>query len=94
MWTDLTLGRHVSFTDDEQVENVEFDNPQVKMNDDNVEIIIDGTTKKLSRRCPHAGCNVNYDKDSNQFICPCHQSRFDLQGKVLQGPAESNLAPY
>ena len=94
MWTDLTLGKHVSFTDDKQAETAEFDNPQVEMNDDHAIVTQNGETNKLSRRCPHAGCNVNYDKDSNQFVCPCHQSKFNLQGEVLQGPAESNLAPY
>jgi Rieske Fe-S protein len=48
--------------------------------------------KKLSRRCPHAGCNVNYE--NNKFVCPCHQSKFNLEGHVLQGPAESDLDPY
>lgn len=50
--------------------------------------------KKLSRKCPHAGCNVNYNKLNNEFVCPCHNSRFNIDGKVLEGPATSNLAPY
>ena len=50
--------------------------------------------KKLSRKCPHAGCNVNYNKLNNEFVCPCHNSRFNIDGDVLQGPATSNLAAY
>ena len=89
IWSDINLGSSSQID-----ENVEFSNPEVKLMDDHAIIKHNGETKKLSRRCPHAGCNVNYNKDSNEFVCPCHQSKFNLQGKVLQGPAESNLAPY
>ena len=51
-----------------------------------------GKTKTLSRRCPHAGCMVDYEKDTNEFVCPCHQSKFDIDGKKIRGPAEDNLA--
>ncbi len=45
----------------------------------------------LSRTCPHLGCVVTYDPVSNQFVCPCHQSRFSLEGKYLAGPAKKDL---
>ena len=49
----------------------------------------------LSAICPHQGCTVsNYDSGSSQFVCPCHGSKFDLNGKVVQGPANSNLQTY
>lgn len=44
--------------------------------------------------CPHKGCEVEYRDADKQFVCPCHKSRFDLTGKVLQGPARTGLAPY
>lgn len=49
----------------------------------------DGTTKVLSRECPHAGCDVDYK--NGEFVCPCHGSKFDSEGKVIQGPATQNL---
>lgn len=47
----------------------------------------------LSRFCPHQGCAVN--KFSNGVAyCPCHGSKFDSTGKVIQGPASSPLKKY
>jgi thiosulfate dehydrogenase (quinone) large subunit len=41
--------------------------------------------------CPHQGCPVNFVSASAGFSCPCHGSRFDAHGKVLNGPAERGL---
>ena len=48
-------------------------------------------SRGLSLRCPHAGCLVK--EKNNEFVCPCHGSRFSLEGKVLEGPAETDLKP-
>lgn len=44
----------------------------------------------LSRVCTHQGCVINVG--SNGFACPCHGSRYDSQGNVLNGPAPRALA--
>lgn len=42
--------------------------------------------------CPHAGCYVGFYPASDQFVCPCHGSRFSGQsGAVLAGPATRSL---
>ena len=43
----------------------------------------------LSLVCTHLGCTVESQADG--FACPCHGSRFDLQGKVTRGPAGKPL---
>jgi Rieske Fe-S protein len=43
----------------------------------------------LSLVCTHLGCTVE-QKDEN-FTCPCHGSRFDVDGKVSRGPADKPL---
>jgi len=48
-------------------------------------------SRGLSLKCPHAGCNVK--EKNGEFICPCHGSRFSLEGKLLEGPAETDLQP-
>ncbi len=45
----------------------------------------------LSRRCPHLGCLVGFDPGREEFVCPCHQSRFNLTGRYLSGPAKKDL---
>jgi len=37
--------------------------------------------------CSHLGCSVNFAKDAKRFECPCHGSRFSLEGQVIHGPA-------
>ncbi len=49
----------------------------------------------LSSICTHQGCQItNFDSGSNQFVCPCHGSRFDLNGNVTQGPAGAPLQKF
>jgi menaquinol-cytochrome c reductase iron-sulfur subunit len=40
----------------------------------------------LSATCQHLGCNVRFDEDRQQFICPCHAGIYDMQGEVVAGP--------
>jgi len=44
--------------------------------------------------CPHKGCKVVYEHDAKEFVCPCHDSRFALDGRVLKGPAKTPLKSY
>src|SRR5665648_171687 len=48
----------------------------------------------LSRVCTHLGCLVNYDKERQIFICPCHGGTFDLEGNVISGPPPLPLPRY
>ena len=36
------------------------------------------------------GCSLNYNKEEKVYECPCHGSRFDKKGNVLNGPAKKN----
>jgi Rieske Fe-S protein len=55
----------------------------------------DDTYRALSGICTHQSCVVSgFDTNNDVFVCPCHGSRFDLNGNVVQGPAGSNLHQY
>ncbi len=55
----------------------------------------DDTFKTISGICTHQGCIVtDFDGSNSVFVCPCHGSRFDLSGNVVQGPAPSGLRQY
>jgi glycine/D-amino acid oxidase-like deaminating enzyme/nitrite reductase/ring-hydroxylating ferredoxin subunit len=53
----------------------------------------DGQLTALSGRCTHLGCAVAFNDDEQSWDCPCHGSRFALDGSVLQGPATDPLQP-
>jgi glycine/D-amino acid oxidase-like deaminating enzyme/nitrite reductase/ring-hydroxylating ferredoxin subunit len=53
----------------------------------------DGTLQVVSAICPHLKCVVHFNKAERSWDCPCHGSRFDTCGKVLEGPAIADLAP-
>ncbi len=43
------------------------------------------------KRCPHLGCALKWNKAEHSWDCPCHGSRFDESGNVLDNPANGNL---
>jgi Rieske Fe-S protein len=46
-----------------------------------------GKVSFLAVTCSHLGCSVSFNKDAKRFECPCHGSRFALDGQVIHGPA-------
>jgi Rieske Fe-S protein len=51
-----------------------------------------GMLHERSAVCPHLGCVVQWNKSESTWDCPCHGSRFDHTGKVMNGPANRDLA--
>ena len=52
-----------------------------------------GELHRCSAVCPHLNCIVAWDSIEHSWNCPCHGSRFNAYGKVLNGPAKADLAP-
>jgi glycine/D-amino acid oxidase-like deaminating enzyme/nitrite reductase/ring-hydroxylating ferredoxin subunit len=52
----------------------------------------DGQVHVRSAICPHLGCVVNFNSTEKTWDCPCHGSRFEATGRVLNGPANTDLA--
>lgn len=50
-----------------------------------------GHVHECSAICPHLGCVVQWNRVEKSWDCPCHGSRFDPLGVVLNGPANVNL---
>lgn len=55
---------------------------------------IDATCNLLrptTPRCPHLGCALRWNQQEHSWDCPCHGSRFDKDGKLLNNPATGDL---
>ncbi|MET9628603.1 FAD-dependent oxidoreductase [Lentzea sp. NPDC006480] len=50
-----------------------------------------GRLHAVSLRCTHLGCLVRFNAAERSWDCPCHGSRFDVDGEVLEGPATRPL---
>ncbi len=46
------------------------------------------------KRCPHLGCSLKWNSAEHSWDCPCHGSRFDKNGTVLDNPANGNLKKH
>ena len=54
---------------------------------------IDGELRMLDPTCTHMGCTVAWNSAEKSWDCPCHGSRFDTRGAILNGPATTPLPP-
>jgi glycine/D-amino acid oxidase-like deaminating enzyme/nitrite reductase/ring-hydroxylating ferredoxin subunit len=53
----------------------------------------EGGLHAVSVRCTHMGCLLRFNGAERSWDCPCHGSRFDVDGAVLEGPAVKPLEP-
>ena len=43
------------------------------------------------KRCPHLGCSLKWNKNEHSWDCPCHGSRFEKSGKLIDNPSMKDL---
>jgi len=54
----------------------------------------DQSVTAFGSQCTHLGCAYHWDQGKDEFVCPCHNSLFSLDGKVISGPAPRPLDRY
>lgn len=77
-------------------ERTEMDGWEIRNQKEAAWVIV-GQQKEVtafSPLCTHLGCAYRWESAKKEFLCPCHGSVFDLEGKVLAGPAERPLDRY
>ena len=65
-------------------------NKKVSFLDQYIIVSENDLTTVFSAHCTHLGCKIN-KMDGERFVCPCHGSEYDMNGKVIKGPAYKNL---
>lgn len=64
----------------------------VKIGNENLAVYNEGGTyKAVAAKCTHLGCIVHWNNLEKSWDCPCHGSRFEINGKVIEGPALNDL---
>lgn len=51
----------------------------------------EGELHQVDIVCPHLGCELAWNPDEKTWDCPCHGSRFDWEGNLLEGPAQEGI---
>ena len=54
----------------------------------------DNSLVAFGPQCTHLGCAYHWDDGKTEFLCPCHNSLFSIDGKVTAGPAPRPLDRY
>ena len=64
-----------------------------KRNGKNIGIYVDDKNKEhvVYNKCPHLGCSLEFNEIEKTWDCPCHGSRFDIDGKCINGPSNYNI---
>jgi len=89
LWNKLTLQHLQTSTQKQRIfpfnkhKNVSFSGDYIVVNQNN-------KTTAYSAHCTHLGCTID-KMEGDRFVCPCHGSEYDLNGKVMKGPAFKNL---
>lgn len=70
--------------------NVRFE----KRNGKNIAIYTDENKKEhiVYNLCPHLKCSLIFNEVEKTWDCPCHGSRFDLDGNCIEGPSNYNIS--
>ncbi len=52
----------------------------------------EGEVYLVPTKCPHLGCQLSWNPDELSWDCPCHGSRFDYTGRLLDNPATGDIS--
>lgn len=63
---------------------------------DNKKVLVytdkEGVKHTVCRTCPHLKCGIILNKVEEIWECPCHGSKFDIDGKCIEGPSNFDIS--
>jgi cytochrome b6-f complex iron-sulfur subunit len=71
-------------------------NRRVRLEQDRRAVEVVRTESGVTARsllCTHQGCNVRWIENEQIYLCPCHDGKFDAEGKPIYGPPRDALRP-
>ncbi|RKI36149.1 Rieske (2Fe-2S) protein [Corallococcus sp. AB004] len=90
-WVEVPLSQHPALRDP-------GGHAEVRVPEALLDVVVvhaaDGCYRAVWRTCTHGDCAVAWDGALGAVECPCHGSRFGLDGSVLQGPASRPLTAF
>lgn len=93
---DNIIGNTKSFISTKIIKNKNWYGNNIKFeirNNKNVAIYNDGNKEHIVySTCPHMGCTLLFNDIEKTWDCPCHASRFDLDGKCIKGPSNYDIS--
>ncbi|MBQ2946641.1 MAG: FAD-dependent oxidoreductase [Bacilli bacterium] len=51
-----------------------------------------GNNHIIHNKCPHFGCSLIFNEEEKTWDCPCHSSRFDIDGRCIKGPSNYDIS--
>ena len=60
----------------------------------NIKTSVTNLLKFKTPKCKHLGCSLNYNEEEKTWECPCHGTRYNINGKVIDGPSKKNLSNH
>lgn len=90
------LGQAKSFVGTKLNKNKSWYSSQVRLyteNGKNLGVYIDDSGKEyiVTTTCPHMGCSLVFNENELTWDCPCHSSRFAIDGKCIKGPSTADI---
>lgn len=80
----------------DELENLRSQGGWILIQEANILVVnVDGELiRSFTSVCTHAGCSTNWQFNGNRFTCTCHNSQFNTNGEVVQGPANRDLDEF
>ncbi|HBL84000.1 MAG: FAD-dependent oxidoreductase [Clostridiales bacterium GWF2_38_85] len=88
------LSKRIFYIPKEHLQNIDNSHGGViEYNNQKVGVYKDDKGKAyfIDLKCTHLGCQLEWNPDEKSWDCPCHGSRFDIRGNIIDNPAQASL---